>query len=134
MLNKVTLIGRLVADPEVRFLPNGGQVTNIRLATSRKWKDKDGTRKEESEFHRIVFFSKLAEIVSEYLKKGSLCYIEGRIKTQKYQDKDGSDRYSTEIIAENMTMLDSRQEPMPEPKPDNKPAQAQQDFDDDIPF
>ncbi len=109
MLNKVTLIGRLGVDPEVKFLPNGGAVTNIRLATSRRWKDRQsGERREETEWHRIVFFTRLAEIAGEYLRKGSLVYIEGRIRTQKWQDQSGQDRYTTEIVAEQMQMLDSK--------------------------
>ncbi|MDD1633185.1 MAG: single-stranded DNA-binding protein, partial [Methylococcaceae bacterium] len=93
MLNKVMLIGRLGADPEVRFLPSGGSVATIRLATSRRWKDKQtGERKEETEWHRVVFFSRLAEIAGEYLKKGSQVYVEGRIRTQKWQGQDGQDR------------------------------------------
>ncbi|MGR8942279.1 MAG: single-stranded DNA-binding protein, partial [Gammaproteobacteria bacterium] len=109
MLNKVMLIGRLGVDPEVRFMPSGGQVTTIRLATSRRWRDKQtNERKEETEWHRVVFFSRLAEIAGEYLKKGSQVYVEGRIRTQKWQGQDGQDRYTTEIVAEEMHMLDSR--------------------------
>ncbi|MDO9169543.1 MAG: single-stranded DNA-binding protein [Methylobacter sp.] len=109
MLNKVMLIGRLGADPEVRYLPSGSAVATIRLATSRRWKDKQtGERKEETEWHRVVFFNRLAEIAGEYLKKGSQAYVEGRIRTQKWQGQDGQDRYSTEIVADSMNMLDSR--------------------------
>jgi len=109
MLNKVTLIGRLGSDPEVRYMPTGGAVTNVSLATSRRWKDKNtGERREETEWHRIVFFSKLAEIAGEYLKKGSQVYVEGRIQTNKWQDKEGKDRYTTEIIADQMQMLGSK--------------------------
>lgn len=108
MLNKVMLIGRLGADPEVRYMPSGGAVTTISLATSRRWKDKQsGERKEETEWHRVVLFNRLAEIAGEYLKKGSQAYIEGRIRTRKWQ-QDGQDRYTTEIIGESMNMLDSR--------------------------
>jgi len=111
MLNKVTLIGRLGSDPEVRYMPTGGAVTNVSLATSRRWKDKDtGERREETEWHRIVFFSKLAEIAGEYLKKGNQVYVEGRIQTNKWQDKEGKDRYTTEIIADQMQMLGSKNE------------------------
>jgi single-strand DNA-binding protein len=165
MLNKVMLIGRLGADPEVRFLPSGGSVATIRLATSRRWKDKQtGERKEETEWHRVVFFSRLAEIVGEYLKKGSQVYVEGRIRTQKWQGQDGQDRYTTEIVADSMNMLDSRSGGTAEfggdqpqggySAPSSRPAnQSQQsapqnnsgssmppappnydDFDDDIPF
>lgn len=109
MLNKVTLIGRLGADPEVRSMPSGGSVTNIRLATSRRWNDRQTSeRHEETEWHRIAFFNRIAEIAGEYLRKGSLVYIEGRIRTRKWQDQEGQDRYSTEIIAEQMQMLESR--------------------------
>ncbi len=109
MLNKVTLIGRLGADPEVRYMPSGGAVTNINLATSRRWKDKQsGERREETEWHRIAFFNRIAEVAGEYLRKGSLIYVEGRIRTRKWQDQNGQDRYTTEIIAEQMQMLDSK--------------------------
>jgi single-strand DNA-binding protein len=160
MLNKVTLIGRLGADPEVRYLPSGGAVTTIRLATSRRWKDKQtNERKEETEWHRVVFFARLAEIAGEYLKKGSQVYVEGRIRTQKWQGQDGQDRYTTEIVAEEMHMLDSRSggtanyaesggggyapsEQSSKPSgsgnsPSNPPSSAPaqfDDFDDDIPF
>jgi single-strand DNA-binding protein len=109
MLNKVTLIGRLGVDPEVKYMPSGGAVTNIRLATSHRWKDKQsGERREETEWHRISFFNRIAEVAGEYLRKGSLVYIEGRIRTRKWQDQNGQDRYSTEIIADQMQMLDSK--------------------------
>ena len=109
MLNKVTLIGRLGADPEVRYMPSGGAVTNIGLATTRRWKDRQsGERREETEWHRVAFFNRIAEIAGEYLRKGSLVYIEGRIRTRKWQDQNGQDRYTTEIIAEQMQMLDSK--------------------------
>jgi len=164
MLNKVILIGRLGVDPEVRFMPSGGQVTTIRLATSRRWRDKQtNERKEETEWHRVVFFSRLAEIAGEYLKKGSQVYVEGRIRTQKWQGQDGQDRYTTEIVAEEMHMLDSRSggtasfggdQPQSGYAPSSKPSTSSQrseapmssgsmppsppanydDFDDDIPF
>ena len=164
MLNKVMLIGRLGADPEVRFMPSGGSVATIRLATSRRWKDKQtGERKEETEWHRVVFFSRLAEIAGEYLKKGSQVYVEGRIRTQKWQGQDGQDRYTTEIVADSMNMLDSRsggtsefggdqppagysassskpayqsQQPAQQNNPGSMPPSppAYDDFDDDIPF
>jgi single-strand DNA-binding protein len=109
MLNKVMLIGRLGADPEVRYMPSGGAVTTIRLATSRRWKDKQtNENREETEWHRVVFFARLAEIAGEYLRKGSQLYVEGRIRTQKWQGQDGQDRYTTEIVAEEMKMLDTR--------------------------
>lgn len=107
-VNKVILIGNLGADPEVRYMPSGDAITNIRLATTDTWKDKNGEKQERTEWHRVAFFSKLAEIAGEYLKKGSQVYIEGRIQTRKWQDKDGQDRYTTEIVADKMQMLGSR--------------------------
>lgn len=109
MLNRVTLIGNLGADPEVRYMPAGGAVTTIRLATTRRWKDRQtGERKDATEWHRVVFFSPLAEIAGEYLKKGGQTYVAGRLQTRKWQDKEGHERYTTEIIAEEMYMLGSR--------------------------
>lgn len=157
MLNKVMLIGRLGADPEVRYMPSGGAVTTLSLATSRRWKDKQtGERREETEWHRVVLFNRLAEIAGEYLKKGSQAYIEGHIRTRKWQAQDGQDRYTTEIVADTMNMLDSRSGGTSEfggeqpqggyAAPSPRPAQPQQspgsmppppnydDFDDDIPF
>src|SRR5438309_10042897 len=107
-VNKVILIGNLGADPETRYLPAGDAVTNIRIATTEAWKDKSGEKQEHTEWHRIAFFGKLAEIAGEYLKKGSPVYVEGRIRTRKWQDKEGQDRYSTEIVADTMQMLGSR--------------------------
>ena len=109
-INKVILIGNLGADPEIRHMPNGAAVANINLATSESWKDKNtGELQERTEWHRVVLFQRLAEIVAEYLKKGSKVYIEGRLQTRKWQDKTtGQDRYTTEIIANEMQMLDSR--------------------------
>lgn len=157
MLNKVTLIGRLGVDPEVRYTPSGSAVTHIRLATSQRWKDKQtGEQREATEWHRIVFFNRLAEVAGEYLKKGSLTYVEGRIRTQKWQDQSGQDRYTTEIVAEQMKMLDNRSggtsnfneaqpnqatseqpasdnQQQPPSTPDSPPA-TNEDFDDDIPF
>ncbi len=105
-INKVIVLGNLGKDPEVRYMPSGGAVTNITVATSETWKDKDtGEAKEQTEWHRIVFFNKLAEIAGQYLKKGSQVYIEGALKTRKWQDKDGQDRYTTEIVASEMQML-----------------------------
>jgi len=105
MLNKVQLIGHLGADPEARYTTDGDAVTSIRLATTDTWKDKNGEKQERTEWHRVVFFGKTAEIAGEYLKKGSLVYVEGRLQTRKWQDKEGQDRYTTEIIAESMKML-----------------------------
>lgn len=145
MLNKVTLIGRLGADPELRYMPKGGAVANIRLATTRRYKNKQsGERVEDTEWHRVIFFTRLAEIVGEYLRKGSLIYVEGRIRTQKWQDKEGNDRYTTEIVAGSMQMLDSRgghdgQSSSPVPSSEqsapaaNNPPKNLDDFDD-VPF
>ena len=106
MINKVELIGNLGADPEVRYMPTGGAVANISLATTFRWKDKTTKEKKDAtEWHRVVFFNRLAEVVGEYLRKGSQIYIEGRLQTRKWKDKDGIDRYSTEIIATEMQML-----------------------------
>ena len=108
-VNKVILIGNLGQDPDMKFMPNGQAVTNVSLATSESWKDKNtGEQKEKTEWHRIVFFRKLAEIVDAYLNKGSKIYVEGKLQTRKWQDKDGIDRYTTEIIANQMQMLDSK--------------------------
>lgn len=146
-VNKVIIIGNLGADPEVRYMPSGSAVTNIRVATSEGWKDKQsGETQERTEWHRIVFFNRLAEIASEYLRKGSKVYIEGSLRTNKWQDQSGAERYTTEIIANSMQMLDSKggpsaggsvssasqsysQESMPTTEPE-----MVTDFDDDIPF
>lgn len=108
-INKVILIGNLGADPETRYMPSGGAVTNVNLATSDQWKDKQtGQPQERTEWHRVVFFNRLAEIAGEYLKKGSKVYIEGSLRTRKWQGQDGQDRYTTEIVAGEMQMLDGR--------------------------
>ena len=108
-VNKVILVGNLGADPETRYMPNGDAVCNIRLATTESWKDKaSGERKEITEWHRVVFYRRLAEIAGEYLRKGSSVYVEGRIRTRKWQDKDGQDRYTTVIEATEMQMLGQR--------------------------
>lgn len=108
-INKVILVGNLGNDPETRFMPSGGAVTNLSIATSETWKDKtSGQQQERTEWHRIVFFNRLAEIAGEYLKKGSKVYIEGSLRTRKWQDKSGQDKYTTEIVASEMQMLDSR--------------------------
>ena len=108
-VNRVTLIGNLGRDPETRYSPDGAAITNVTIATSRQWKDKtSGERKEETEWHRVVFYGRLAEIAGEYLKKGRPVYVEGRLKTRKWQDKEGVDRYTTEIVAEEMQLLGSR--------------------------
>ena len=111
-VNKAILIGNLGADPEVRYTPGGSAVANLTLATSSAWRDKSsGELQERTEWHRIVFFNRLAEIVGEYLHKGSKIYVEGALRTRKWQDKSGTDRYTTEIIANEMQILDSRQQP-----------------------
>ena len=123
-VNKVILVGNLGADPETRYMPNGDPITNIRLATTFRWKDKQsGENKEETEWHRVVFRTRLAEIAGEYLKKGSPVYVEGRIRTRKWQDKDGQDRYTTEIMADNMQLLGSRGG-AGEPRMEREPAEA----------
>ncbi len=104
-VNKAIIVGNIGRDPETRYLPNGDAVTNISVATTEKWKDKSGKQQEKTEWHRVCFFGKLAEIAGEYLKKGSAVYIEGRIETQEYTDKDGMKKYSTQIIANQMQML-----------------------------
>lgn len=109
-VNKVILIGNLGKDPEVRYTPSGSAICNISVATTHKWKDKDGEKQEETEWSRVSFFGKLAEIVGEYCKKGKPIYVEGRLKTRKWQDKDGKDCYTTEIIADQMQLLGGRDE------------------------
>ncbi len=161
-INKVILVGNLGNDPETRYMPSGGAVTNISIATSEQWKDKQtGQPQERTEWHRVVFFNRLAEIAGEYLRKGSKVYVEGSLRTRKWQDQSGADRYTTEIVAGEMQMLDSRgggqmgggmggdpgyQEAPPSAAPQGQAPQQQQqapqgapagnfdDFDDDIPF
>jgi len=152
-VNKVILVGNLGRDPETRYMPDGGAITNISVATTDKWKDKAGEMQEKTEWHRVAFFGKLAEIAGEYLKKGSQVYVEGRLQTRKWQDKDGQDKYTTEIVANAMQMLGSRQgmgggaavserEPAEggAPRGAARPAGAKpaggkfDDFEDDIPF
>jgi single-strand DNA-binding protein len=148
-VNKVILIGNLGQDPEVRYMPNGGAVTNFSLATSETWKDKNtGEQQERTEWHRVVMFRRLAEIAGEYLKKGSKVYIEGKLQTRKWQDQQGNDRYTTEIVADQMQMLDSRGGGSADfasrgdnaqgaaPAQSGAPAAAPVDnsYDDDIPF
>ena len=152
-VNKVILVGNLGKDPEVRYAPSGDAFANVNIATTRTWKDKtSGEKKEETEWHRIIFNGRLAEIAGEYLKKGRSIYVEGRLRTRKWQDKDGVDKYTTEIVAYEMQMLGSREgmggAPMEEsgrdtasaggggskPAPTKKPAGNFDDMDDDIPF
>ncbi len=108
-VNKVILIGRLGKDPETRYMTSGEAVTNVTLATSENWKDKNGEKQEKTEWHNLVFYRRLAEIAGEYLKKGSQIYVEGKLATRKWQDKEGKDRYTTEIIVNEMQMLGSKQ-------------------------
>ena len=139
-INKVILVGNLGKDPEVRYMSNGNAVCNVTLATSESWKDKQtGEQKEKTEWHNIVFYRRLAEIAGEYLRKGSQIYVEGKLQTRKWQDKNGNDRYTTEIIANEMQMLGSRggsAEFSGAPASQaSAPAPAMaDDFDDDIPF
>ena len=160
-INKVILIGNLGRDPELRYTPSGSAVCNVSIATTRNWKSKDsGERVEETEWHRVVFYDRLAEIAGEYLKTGRPVYVEGRLKTRKWQDKEGKDNYTTEIVAEQMQMLGGREgggmgggggmgeeegytparreapaaKPAGAAKPANKPAGGIADMDDDIPF
>ena len=140
-VNKVILIGNLGKEPEIRYMPSGEAIANITLATTEKWKGKDGEKKESTEWHRISFFGKLAEIVGEYVKKGSLIYIEGRLQTRKWHDKEGNDKYTTEIVADRMQMIgakDSKPAELAQDNPSDAPAaKAKGDFDDlevDIPF
>lgn len=133
-VNKVILIGNLGKDPEVRYMPSGAAVTNVTLATSETWKDKQsGEMKERTEWHQVVFFNRLAEIAGQYLRKGSKVYVEGSLRTRKWQGKDGQDRYTTEIVASELQMLDGKggQQSEPAQQPASEPAA---DFDDDIPF
>ena len=146
-VNKVILVGNLGADPEQRFLQNGDAVCNIKIATSESWKDKQtGDKNEATEWHRVVFFRRLAEIAGQYLTKGSSVYVEGSLKTRKWQDKDGSDRYTTEIVGSEMKMLggkgdgEQRQAPQaerPQAQAQSAPAKKKPYFDDadeDLPF
>ena len=163
-VNKVIIVGNCGQDPETRFMPSGGAVTNLSIATSESWKDKtSGEPQERTEWHRVVFFNRLAEIAGEYVKKGSKLYVEGALRTRKWQNKEGQDQYTTEIVASEMQMLDSRggqdggqgggyqppqqqqggyQQPAAQNKPQGSQQQAPQQqapqgmdsFDDDIPF
>lgn len=148
-INKVILVGNLGADPDTRYMPSGKAVTNIRIATSESWKDKQtGDQQERTEWHSIVMYDKLGEIAAEYLRKGSQVYIEGKLRTRKWQDKEGKDRYTTEIIADQMQMLGGRggaggsgasgggesRQSRPAPAEERGPPPADEGFDDDIPF
>lgn len=132
-VNKVILIGNLGKDPEVRYMPSGAAVTNVTIATSETWKDKQsGEMQERTEWHTVVFFNRLAEIAGEYLRKGAKVYVEGSLRTRKWQAKDGSDRYTTEIVASELQMLDSKGEQQREPA--RQAAPVADEFHDDIPF
>ena len=154
-VNKVILVGNLGRDPETRYMTSGEAVTNIRLATTDTWKDKSGEKQERTEWHNIVFYGRQAEIAGEYLKKGRQIYVEGRLQTRKWQDKEGQDRYTTEVIADRMQMLGSREGGGAPPGGDEPPAREKtsaaepragakgggapakkkvDDLDDDIPF
>ena len=154
-VNKVILVGNLGKDPETRYMPNGKAVTNFTIATSESWKDKQtGEQREQTEWHNIVLFDKLGEIAAEYLRKGSQVYIEGSLRTRKWQDKEGKDRYTTEIVARDMQMLGGRggagggagmgggspgggaepRQPRSTPSEDRGPPADEGGFDDDIPF
>nr|DAE46401.1 MAG TPA: Single strand binding protein [Caudoviricetes sp.] len=141
-INKVIIVGNLGNDPEIRAMPNGEQVANITVATSESWTDKKtGERKEAVEWHRIVLYRRLAEIAGQYLHKGSQVYVEGRLKTRKWQDSNGQDRYTTEIQGDNLQMLGGRQDEQKQAKPSKtKPeplsemAEKDDSFDDNIPF
>ncbi len=162
-VNKVIIVGNLGKDPEVRYMPSGSAICTVSVATSRQWKDKtSGERQEETEWHRVTFFDRMAEIAGEYLKKGRSVYVEGRLKTRKYNDKDGVEKYTTEIVATDMQLLGGREgggaggdmgggdmgersSPAPRsapparsapaaPKPAAKSATGFDDMDDDIPF
>jgi single-strand DNA-binding protein len=146
-INKVILVGNLGADPETRAMPSGGSVTNISIATQESWKDKNtGDQQERTEWHKVVFFGRLAEIAGEYLNKGSQVYVEGKLRTQKWQDREGNDRWTTEVVANEMQMLGGRpgsgapaaQGPAPTPTSQDSSETTPQDssppFDDDIPF
>jgi single-strand DNA-binding protein len=151
-VNKVILVGYLGRDPEIRFLPSGSSVANVTIATSESWKDKQsGEKKERTEWHKVVFFGRLAEIAGEYLKKGSLVYVEGALRTRKWQDKEGHDRYTTEIAANSLHMLGGRSNNASTSAPAGASPSGQagaaatspaspavnpgsDDFDDDVPF
>jgi single-strand DNA-binding protein len=149
-VNKVILVGRLGKDPETRYMTNGEAVTNATLATSENWKDKSGEKQEKTEWHNLVFYRRLAEIAGEYLKKGAQIYVEGKLQTRKWQTKEGQDRYTTEIIVDQMQMLGSKSSgggsfevedrPASAAPAASKPAPAKaggaalDNFDDDIPF
>lgn len=138
-VNKAILVGNLGRDPELKYMPNGDAVCNFSIATTDTWKDRDGNQQEKTEWHNIVAFKKLAEICGEYLKKGKQIYIEGRIQTRSWEDKDGVKKYTTEIVANQMQMLGRRDEAIedsytPPPSAQSEPPKTNDDDDDDLPF
>lgn len=143
-INKVIIVGNLGNDPDTKYMPSGSAVTNLSVATNESWKDKQtGEQKERTEWHRVAMFGRLAEIAAEYLRKGSQVYIEGKLRTRKWQDQQGNDRYSTEVIADEMQMLGGRggapsmgsgPPPAAPPQGGSSGPAASGDFDDDIPF
>ncbi len=149
-VNKAIIIGYLGKDPEIRYTPDGLAIANFSVATTESYKDRDGNKKENTEWHRIVYYGKIAEVAEKYLKKGSKCYVEGKIRTRKWTDKDGIDRYTTEIVGERLQMLDSKPASSDDnegysgssrgrrddhtPPPQSPSSMGVGDFDDDIPF
>lgn len=147
-VNKVIVVGNLGRDPEVRYRPEGGAVANLSVATTESWKDKEGERQEKTEWHRVVLFGRTAEVAGEYLRKGATVYVEGRLQTRKWQDKDGQDRYTTEIVGDRLQMFGTRRDgddgakdakpagdgERPAPKSVGRPGDRFADFEDDIPF
>lgn len=131
-VNKVILLGNLAKDPDTKYMSNGDAVTNVTIATSETWKDKNNQKQEKTEFHRVTFYRKLAEIAGEYLKKGKSVYVEGRLETRKYTDKNGVERYTTDIIASEMKMLGSKPQESEQKAQSN--ATGFEDFEDDIPW
>lgn len=139
-VNKAIIVGRLGQDPELRYTPSGSAVTNFSVATNEVWKDKEGNQQERTEWHRVVLWTRLAEIAGEYLKKGSKVYIEGRLQTRSWEDKEGVKRYMTEVIGDSMAMLDAKGEggrtaaPAPPETSEAPPPESGSDGDDDLPF
>lgn len=127
-------IGNATRDPEVRYLTSGEAVANLSIACNETWKGKDGSKQESAEFVNLVFYKRLAEVVGEYVKKGASIYVEGKMKTRKWEDKEGKDRYTTEIICHEMKMLGGKKEQSEEPKKQSAKPQATEDFPDDLPF
>ncbi len=134
MFQRVELIGRLGADPEVRYLPDGTPVANIRIATDESYRNEKGEKIEKTEWHRCVSFGKMASVIGDYLKKGRLIHVEGKLHTRKWDDKDGITRYTTEVQVRGMKMLDFKKEEDSEPCPNEKPTTSNIDADDDVPF